>query len=267
MPRKRKKKISNKAKIAIASFLTVSIIYNSLKTLIFGNPPTKLRKALFYSSVGALFIYNTYGDDIGEFTSKSYNDLYGLINNSVRKENHLLTEQIDSIKFEYQSLRDSLAEFQDEPKNMKKNNVYKKKISAIVANDNNQYWYVVKKGDNLSDIASNYYGDSKLYGEIASENNIKNASNIKVGLPLLLNKNGLETTSELRTDKFPEKNSVIKRGETLRNHIYNITEKKSDINELVEKVLQYNWNKGNKIPLQGYTHIDEAVVYLPENFR
>jgi len=44
--------------------------------------------------------------------------------------------------------------------------------------------YVVKSGDNLSNISKSFYGDSKEYTKIAQANNISNPDKIQVGQQL-----------------------------------------------------------------------------------
>jgi nucleoid-associated protein YgaU len=44
--------------------------------------------------------------------------------------------------------------------------------------------YVVKSGDNLSNISKNFYGNSNQYQKIAQANNIENPDKIKVGQEL-----------------------------------------------------------------------------------
>lgn len=46
--------------------------------------------------------------------------------------------------------------------------------------------YIVKKGDNLSKISKNVYGDRNLYNKIAEANNISDGANLYVGQKLII---------------------------------------------------------------------------------
>lgn len=263
---RRKKKKNNLMKAGIISFISAALVWNWFSNNVIGKSP--VRKALFYTSIGALFLYNSCGDEIGNGINSAYKKTYELFNNPIREENTLLSQQIERKNIEMDSFRDSLIELNSpeevlsqysSPSAEKKEDFAEHKIKSAT------YWYVVKEGDNLSEIAGKYYGRTDLYKEVAELNGISNPANVEVGFPLLLNKKNLVSTRGLRSDETPERTTIMRKGEDVSDIIFKITGEES--RRLEKNVLEYNNSKGNFIPKDGYNHLQKAVVYLPKNIR
>lgn len=88
--------------------------------------------------------------------------------------------------------------------------------------------YIVQQGDNLSKIAKSVYGDAKLWSKIASDNNIPNPNDIRVGQVLKINMGKKDTPTHTPTNNY-----IIKLGD-------NLSKIASQHNTTVDKILKLN---------------------------
>jgi lysozyme len=86
--------------------------------------------------------------------------------------------------------------------------------------------YVIQQGDNLSKIAKLVYGAAKLWSKIASDNNISNPNDIRVGQVLKINT--LKKDTPTSTNKY-----TIKSGD-------NLSKIASQYNTTIDEILRLN---------------------------
>jgi LysM repeat protein len=292
---KQKKKVET-WKVGLFAGLLGAIGYYRVKEFLFGNPPSNLRKALFFGSVATFFLYDRCGEGVESYfhrnpqISKNQQIQQSVEDGSTRAYYGRKISFDDSLRerLRQASLRAVYLEEKAAIREAVKTEVqkttatpevnvvsvqdvsYKPKYAeqtvSVTAETNASNWYVVQRGECLSQIARKFLGSTDRYDEIARLNNITNPDLIEIGQPLKLPLN-LTNYVGVRSDPLPESEYVMHRGEDLLLFTKRfMAEKKIDVSkfeELSKTILAFNASYGNKIHDLKSAKEERAYVYIP----
>ncbi len=261
MTRKSKKvKDGNKfVKGGLATILGGAIVTSYARKLLFGNPPSKIRQGIVYGALGAWFSYNVFGLD------KFYED-FKESRSDVRLERiHDLSEINSVLESKVDSLLDVTHEYQLRL-NTKKSELSELKKAFNNSDDDfkNIFWYVVKPGDNLGNIAQQLTGSKKYALDLAKFNNIRNPNNIHPGQPLIVPVGDVISYSLLRSDPRPTNIEFVREGEHIDDFV-----RSRDLGVSTREFLEYNSSLGNPINrtnrlFSGSVFSNDRYVYIPK---
>ena len=176
--------------------------------------------------------------------------------NKNKKPEIKISEYELKIKEEPKKVKDLKISNYDNEKNLKR--ALEKTMKSASANI---YWIPISKGETLSSISKELTGKAENYLILAKLNSINDPSDIPVGFPLKIPKE-YSNNSRVRYDNYPEKTMIMKRGQSIDDFVKNTLHIKSKIPSTIENILKYNMKLGNKIPVNGYSDLREAVVYI-----
>lgn len=108
-PTQPKKKKNIGTKLIITGIVGGTVLYNGVKSFIFGSPPKPWRKALFYGSLLTLFAYNSCSDQIDGAFGSAQKKADEWWNNSNYESKVMLESEVEKLKAEKNKVYDSLS--------------------------------------------------------------------------------------------------------------------------------------------------------------